>query len=115
MRKLFYISVLTVMPLVAWPDCVQISDHGLDSVDQDEYGRAMASWHGEFHNQCDNTVDVYISVDLLDDDGSTLYTIRTIEALEHREQVSIEDSVYVPGRVVAAATDIKINMEERKR
>lgn len=115
MRKLLIIGILNGVAASAWCDCVQMSDHGLTSIDKDKRGMATVAWHGKFQNQCDDYVDVYITVDIIDADGDTLYSIRTIEALEYQEQVDIENDVYIPARVVPLAEDINISMKERKR
>lgn len=118
MRKLPLTIALLLLPLTAWPECVQISDAKLQPGDAGERPLSAVTplkWQATFRNTCDQYVDVSLAVDLIDKRGETVYTLNAAESFDYQEEMQIEKEAYVPSRIAEQAVDVEMNKEEQIR
>jgi len=111
MQKLIMLLAAILFALPVRSECLQMSDQGLKSIDQDAGGTPI-TWQATLNNQCDEYIYAKLTIQLLDEQDNELYTLRTTEAFNYREQRTIENQVYIPSDVADRLEGINIRLNE---
>lgn len=114
MTKYFSSILMLALCSNTYSDCVQMLDHQLDRPIV-ETQNGMVGWSAKLKNNCDDIVDVYLTIHFNNEDEESLYSIQAIKSLGHQEEKDITKNAYIPSRVVDQAVDLEVKMKERKR
>lgn len=95
-------------------ECIQIDDQHFELATND-IGSAVVQWKAEIRNDCRSTLDVDLTIQLLDSDAESVYELLDKATLGVQETLQLDKEVYVPSRVVDQVDGFSIQVEERER
>lgn len=107
---LLYSSLLPI----AWADCVKLKSQELVGTKTEQHSNTV-EWQADLENTCEGYVYVGIDVQLLDNEGESIYELKGVESFDSNESKSVGKEVYVRKEIAQKTKSLSINIEERSK